>query len=127
MFTDAKDPEYHRNQFCLKNCAYKNTCETACLIASEQRINIIVDLDKNYWDDADHNEYMREEFYKAKEIVFNMGYDEYVEERSLPLNPMHHHIFTPLATYRVKDAKGNINRINIYARALGGMLITDEM
>lgn len=45
----------------------------------------------------------------------------------MPLSPKNQNVFYPLATYRVKDSDGNIDWINIYQRALGGMLVTNEL
>lgn len=91
----------------------------------------VIDLDMNYFsvlEDAEaFNAMMKKEFYAAKDALFALGFDEYVEERALPLSPKDHHLFTPLATYRVKDADGNFDWIDIFARALGGMLITNEL
>ena len=92
-------------------------------------MNKIIDLDLNYFGVSGEafNDYMRKEFYAAKDALFAMGFDEYVEEKSLPLSPKDHHLFTPLATYRCKDSEGNFMWIDIFARALGGMLITNEL
>jgi hypothetical protein len=87
----------------------------------------IIDLNINYFDPKiDFNETMKKEFYQAKNEVLNMGYVEFVEEKSLPLSPKDQNIFYPLATWRVKNINGKINWVSIYAMALGGMLITDE-
>lgn len=73
------------------------------------------------------NELMKEEFYEARKQLFNMGYAEYVEEKALPISPKDQNIFYPLATYRVKDDEGNFDWFNIYAKALGGMIISNEL
>lgn len=87
-----------------------------------------VELDLNYFgaEGEEFNNMMRTEFYAAKDALFALRFDEYVEERSLPLSPKDHHLFTPLASFRCKDSEGNIRWFNIYAMALGGMLLTDE-
>lgn len=91
----------------------------------------VIDLELNYFAAIGNaeafNAMMKREFYAAKDALFSLGFDEYVEERALPLSPKDHHLFTPLATYRVKDTEGNFDWIDIYARALGGMLITNEL
>ena len=91
----------------------------------------IIDLDLNYFAANGNtealNDMMKREFYAAKDALFALGFDEYVEERSLPLSPATHHIFTPLASFRCKDSEGNFDWFNIYARGLGGMLITNEL
>lgn len=90
-----------------------------------------IGLDLNYFTAIGNGEMfnamMKEEFYAAKDALFALGFDEYVEERALPLSPKDHHLFTPLATYRCKDSAGNIDWFNIYAMGLGGMLITNEL
>jgi hypothetical protein len=75
----------------------------------------------------DFNDLMKKEFYAAKDYLFGLGYDSYVEEKALPLNPKDSHLFTPLATYRVQDGNGNFDWFNIFAMALGGMLVTNEI
>ena len=91
----------------------------------------VIELDLPYGsalDDGERfNAMIRQEFYAAKKWLFALCFDEYVEERSLPVNPKDHHIFTPMASYRCKDSEGNIDWYNIYMRALGGMLITNEL
>ncbi len=87
-----------------------------------------IDLGLNYFDKRqDMDALIKQEFYKAKEYLFNLGYEEYVEEKSLPLSPRNENIFYPLATYRVRDTEGNFNWIDIFQMALGGMLVTDEL
>jgi hypothetical protein len=95
----------------------------------EEAMKKVIDLGLNYfWADGEKfNAMMKEEFYAAKDVLFGMGFDEYVEERALPLSPKDHHIFTPLATYRCKDSEGNFVWLDIFAVALGGMLITNEL
>ncbi len=89
-------------------------------------MKVNVDLNLNYFDNStDMNDLIRQEFYAAKETLFKMGFDEYVETSSLPLDPKQQNIFCPLATYRVYDGE-NYSWIEIYQTALGGMLITDE-
>lgn len=86
-----------------------------------------VDLNLNYFDpDAEMNDLIRTEFYAAKEALFAMGYEEYVEVVALPLDPKHQNLFYPLATYRVYDGQ-NYDTINIYQMALGGMIVTNEL
>jgi len=88
----------------------------------------VIDLRLNYFDHkTDMNDLMKQEFYAAKKFVFSLRYPEYYEEQSLPLSPKDHNVFYPLATYRVKTARGNFKWINIYAQGLGGMIITDEI
>ena len=90
----------------------------------------IIGLNLNYFaviGTDDFNTFMKMEFYKAKEYLFSLGYEEYVEEKSLPINPKDQNIFSPLATYRVKDIKGNFDWINIFARGFGGMLVTNKL
>lgn len=86
----------------------------------------VIDLNLNYFGAKDINPLIKQEFYVAKEFVFGLGYEEYVEEKSLPINPKNENIFYPLATYRVKDSDGNIDWIKIYCKALGGILVTNE-
>lgn len=80
----------------------------------------------NYLKSKDINVEMKEDFYKAKKILFDLGYDEYIEIKSLPINPKQENAFSPLATYRVKDSEGNYTFISIYFQGLGGAVITDE-
>jgi len=88
----------------------------------------IIDLELNYFsaEGDDFNALMKKEFYAARDCLFGLGYHEYVEEKALPISPKDQNIFSPLATYRVKDQDGVIDWINIYARAFGSMLITNE-
>ena len=99
-------------------------------------MKVNIDLNLNYSESRDlpypqrvtvWDELMKTEFYAAKDTLFKMGFDEYVELRALTLSPSQHHIFSPLATYRVKDSSGNIDFIDIFCVALGGMLITNEL
>jgi len=90
-------------------------------------MKIQVESNHNWTTDTDElNNQIKTDFYTAKDKIFAMGYDEYVELKSLPLSPSTQNIFYPLATWRVKDTQGQYNQISIYCMALGGVLITDE-
>jgi len=86
-----------------------------------------VDLKLNYFAVEDINPLIKKEFYAAKAYVFGLGYEEYAEEKALPINPKNESPFEPLATYRVKDKKGNLDWISIYGLFAGGMLVTNEL
>ena len=88
-----------------------------------------INLNLNYFfaDNIDTNELIKKEFYAARDWLFSLKFDEYVELKALPLSPKDEHVFSSLVSYRVKTKRGNYRFINFFIMGFGGILVTDEM